>query len=126
MAKVFDIEFTTITVSGYSSNHFAADACLRPSYVKNSYVSSNIRKASRDAHHSTMRRSSVSLITAPVGLHGELMITPRVLSLATDSMSASVGRNPFCGSLFANRGVPPANATWSGKLTQYGDGMITS
>src|SRR5437870_640655 len=90
IAKVFDIEFTTMTVSGYSSNHFAADACLRPPYVKNSYVSSNIRYAPRDAHHSTILRNSVSLITAPVGLHGELMTTPRVRSLPIASMSANV------------------------------------
>src|SRR5213075_2448671 len=90
IANVFDIEFTTTTVSGYSSNHFAADECLRPSYVKNSYVSSNIRYASRAAHHSMILRNSVSLITAPVGLHGELMTTPRVRSLPSASMSANV------------------------------------
>ena len=31
IANVFDIEFTAITVSGYSSNHFIADECFRPS-----------------------------------------------------------------------------------------------
>ena len=85
-----------------------------------------MRTQSREAHHSTIRATSLSSITAPVGLHGELTITPRVRSVATAAMSSSVGRNPFIGSVFAKTGVAPANCTWSGKLTQYGDGMITS
>ena len=32
-------------------------------------------------------------MTAPVGLHGELMITPRVRSVAAASMPSNVGRN---------------------------------
>src|SRR5687768_2153353 len=69
---------------------------------------------------------SCSRITAPVGLQGELRITPRVRSVAAALISSNVGRKWFSGEVVAKTGVPPANETWSGKLTQYGDGMITS
>src|SRR5438128_12564089 len=123
MANVFDIEFTTATVSGYSSNQRMADAWRWSPYVKNSYVSSNKRKIARAAHHSTIFPSSASSITAPVGLCGELTITPRVRSVATEAIDARVGRKRFFGSVGAKTGRPSANCTWSGKLTQYGEGM---
>src|SRR4029077_17443178 len=80
MANVFDIELTVITVSGCSLNQRIAETCFVPWYTKNSYVSSKSRNASRALHHSMIRSSSDSSITAPVGLHGELMMTPRVRS----------------------------------------------
>ena len=39
------------------------------------------------------KKLSLSVYTAPVGLHGELMMTPRVRSVATAAIESSVGLN---------------------------------
>ncbi len=73
-----------------------------------------------------MRSYSSGGTTPPVGLLGEFKISNRVFGVIAFSIAAAFTLKPSSGFVSTNTGVPPAYFTMSGKLTQYGAGMMTS
>src|SRR6266513_10461 len=73
-----------------------------------------------------MRSNSSGGTTPPVGLLGEFKTSSRVLGVRAFSMEAAFTLKPSSGFVSTTTGVPPAYFTMSGKLTQYGAGMMTS
>src|SRR5712692_5952062 len=73
-----------------------------------------------------MRSNSSGATTPPVGLLGEFRISNFVFGVMAFSMAEAFTLKPSSGFVSTNTGVPPAYFTISGKLTQYGAGMMTS
>ncbi len=73
-----------------------------------------------------MRSYSSGGTTPPVGLLGEFSISSFVRGVMAFSIAESRTAKPCSGSVGTKTGVPPAYFTMSGKLTQYGTGMMTS
>ncbi len=73
-----------------------------------------------------MRSNSSGGTTPPVGLLGEFRISRRVFGVIAFSIAAAFTLKPSSGFVSTNTGVPPAYLTMSGKLTQYGAGIMTS
>ena len=73
-----------------------------------------------------MRPSSSTSTTAPVGLLGELRITPRTRPGIARSSAAAVGRQPSARCVGTNTGRAPVSRTISGNDTQYGEKSATS
>src|SRR6266481_3890727 len=73
-----------------------------------------------------MRSYSSGGTTPPVGLLGEFKISSFVFGVTAFSMAEAFTLKPSSAFVDTNTGVPPAYFTMSGKLTQYGAGIMTS
>src|SRR5207302_11072645 len=73
-----------------------------------------------------MRWYSSGGTTPPVGLLGELRMSNFVRGVTAFSMAEAFTLKPSSGFVSTKTGVPPAYFTMSGKLTQYGAGIMTS
>ena len=70
--------------------------------------------------------NSASEISAPVGLHGELIRMPRVRGPMASRIGPEAIANPLSGEVRTTTGVASASLTCSVNVGQYGAWVITS